>query len=257
MPGLDGVDICRRERQLARERYTYLLLLTSKTTKTDIIEGLQAGADDYVCKPVDLSELKLRLRAGCRIVNLQEKLFDACRALKQQATHDQLTDLWNRRAVNEFLVQELSRAGRDGTFVGIVLADVDHFKLINDTYGHSAGDGVLRQVARRLKSELRDYDRIGRYGGEEFLVVLPGCTTDAAVKQAERLRSAVEESPFVVSGHRLAVTISAGVAVDEGAKHGDVNSLLQSGDLALYRAKHSGRNRVELFTPESFLSSIG
>src|SRR5262245_23596783 len=112
MPGMDGLEICRRERQLSRERYTYILMLTSRTAKTDIVTGLRSGADDYLCKPVDHAELEFRLRAGCRIVKLQENLFDACRALKQQATHDQLTDLWNRRAIHEFLMQEASRANR-------------------------------------------------------------------------------------------------------------------------------------------------
>jgi diguanylate cyclase (GGDEF)-like protein len=252
MPGLDGLEICRRERQLSRDRYTYILLLTSKTAKTDIIAGLKSGADDYLCKPVDHSELEFRLRAGCRIVNLQESLFDACRALNLQATHDQLTELWNRRAINEFLIQELSRSSREPTPIGVVLADIDHFKLINDTYGHFVGDDVLRQVAARLKSELRDYDRVGRYGGEEFLIVLPGCSTEDAMRQAERLRSAIQKSPFLIGDAKLTVTISAGVAVHEGGRSADVSSVLQCSDLALYRAKHRGRNRVELFTPDLF-----
>jgi two-component system cell cycle response regulator len=252
MPGMDGVDICRRERQLSRERYTYILLLTSRTSKADIVTGLQSGADDYLCKPVDHAELEFRLRAGCRIVNLQENLFDANRALKQQATHDQLTDLWNRRAIHEFLLHETSRANRENTPIGIVLADIDHFKLINDTYGHFVGDSVLRQVAERLKAELRDYDRIGRYGGEEFLIALPGCSAEAAVKQAERLRASIQQAPFAVAGAKLTVTISAGVAVDEAGMAADVNSLLQRSDLALYRAKHSGRNRIEFFTVETY-----
>jgi diguanylate cyclase (GGDEF)-like protein len=250
MPGIDGVEICRRERQLARERYTYILLLTAKSSKADIIEGLKSGADDYLCKPVDPSELEFRLRAGGRIVELQESLFNACRALKQQATHDQLTDLWNRRAIHEFLTQELSRSVRESAPLGIVLADIDHFKMINDTYGHFVGDGVLSEIAARLKRELRDYDRIGRYGGEEFLIVLPGCSTEDAVRQAERLRAAVQQTPFLVSNSTLPVTLSAGVAVNEGSRQFDVDSLLQRSDLALYRAKHSGRNRVALFTSE-------
>jgi diguanylate cyclase (GGDEF)-like protein len=250
MPGLDGVEICRLERQLSRERYTYILLLTSKSSKADFIEGLKSGADDYLCKPVDQSELELRLRAGSRIVDLQESLFNACRALKQQATHDQLTELWNRRAIHEFLTQELSRATRENAPLSIVLADIDHFKSINDTYGHFVGDGVLSEIAARLKAELRDYDRIGRYGGEEFLIVLPGCATEDAVRQAERLRAAVQQAPFLVSNSTLSVTLSAGVAVDEGSRRFDVDSLLQRSDLALYRAKHSGRNRVALFTSE-------
>jgi diguanylate cyclase (GGDEF)-like protein len=252
MPGMDGLEIVRRERQLQRERYTYILLLTARTAKADIVTGLKSGADDYLCKPVDQAELEFRLRAGCRVVNLQESLFDACRALKQQATHDQLTDLWNRRAIHDFLMHEASRAGREQAPIGVVLADIDHFKLINDTYGHFVGDVVLRQVADRLRSELRDYDRIGRYGGEEFLIVLPGCGADDAVRQAERLRRAVQHSPFATSGAKLTVTISAGVAVEQAGLMADVSTLLQRSDMALYRAKHSGRNRVELFTAEGF-----
>jgi diguanylate cyclase (GGDEF)-like protein len=185
-------------------------------------------------------------------VNLQESLFDANRALNLQATHDQLTELWNRRAIHEFLIQELSRSSRESAPIGVVLADIDHFKLINDTYGHFVGDDVLRQVAGRLKSELRDYDRVGRYGGEEFLLVLPGCSTEDAMRQAERLRGAIQKSPFLVADAKLTVTISAGVAVHGGGRLADVTSLLQCSDLALYRAKHCGRNRVELFTPDLF-----
>ncbi|MEX0702986.1 MAG: diguanylate cyclase [Planctomycetales bacterium] len=251
MPGMDGVEICRRVRQRsAGDRrdgeYTYLLLLTSRNASGDVVEGLRAGADDYLCKPVAKAELKCRLRTGRRILHLQAKLLKACSELRRQATHDPLTGLLNRRAVSEFLGEELDRVDRMESSVGVALIDIDHFKSVNDSFGHAAGDAVLQQVARRLKSQLRPYDRLGRYGGEEFLVVLPGGTQRTTVAHAERLRAAVCRTPIPIPGEELNVTICAGVAVYERGDGAHCDSLLLAADEALYRAKDLGRNRVEL-----------
>ena len=173
MPSLDGVDVCRTVRRSGREPYLYIILLTAKGQQTEIIEGLEAGADDYITKPYDLQELKARLRAGKRILELQEQLVGAREQLRVQATHDSLTGLFNRPAILEHLEREIVRSNREKKPMAVIMADLDHFKEINDTYGHQAGDCVLQETTRRMASSCRAYDFVGRYGGEEFLVVVP------------------------------------------------------------------------------------
>ncbi|MEX0717463.1 MAG: diguanylate cyclase [Planctomycetaceae bacterium] len=247
MPGLDGTDVCRRVRAAEKGgAYTYLVLLTARTAPEDVVEGLRAGADEYLCKPILPMELKFRLRSGRRIVRMQRKLLKTCTELRRQATHDSLTRLWNRAAIREFLAQELIRALRQQTSFGVALVDIDRFKLVNDTYGHMTGDRILRQTAERLHAELRPYDRLGRHGGEEFLVVLPGITLGSAATHAERLRSAVDHSPIAFEEGEVPITVSVGIAVHEPGDLGDEESLLQAADAALYLAKHNGRNRVEV-----------
>ena len=168
MPGHTGPELCRLVRQRAAEPYTYILLLTSRNEKDDVVEGMDSGADDYITKPFDKHELKVRLRAGTRIVDLQEQLVAAREALRQQATRDYLTQLWNRSSILEFLNRELSRSERDRTPIGVVVADLDRFKAINDTHGHFAGDVALQESARRMQGSVRAYDAIGRYGGKSF-----------------------------------------------------------------------------------------
>src|SRR5579862_1794375 len=192
MPGMTGPEVCRKVREHAKdskeqECYTYILLLTSKSLKEDLIEGMESGADDYVTKPFDQHELKVRLRAGTRIIDLEHQLVAAREELREQATKDFLTRIWNRSSILDIFQRELTRGAREQRPVGVVLADLDHFKTINDTYGHFAGDAVLREFTRRILSSMRPYDAIGRYGGEEFLMVLPGCDEDAAMAQAERM----------------------------------------------------------------------
>jgi two-component system, cell cycle response regulator len=191
MPGMDGPQVCREVRGLQDRPYVYLILLTAKDRKEDIIAGLEAGADDYLTKPFDAHELKARLNAGRRILNLQDQLITAREALRVQATHDSLTGLLNRGAILEVLGRELARSDRLGTSLGVIMADLDHFKHINDTHGHLAGDAVLREAARRMRLCLRSYDVIGRYGGEEFLIVLPDCDALSTLSLAERLRECI------------------------------------------------------------------
>jgi two-component system, cell cycle response regulator len=245
MPEMDGVEVCRAVRKLGREPYIYIILLTAKEQQKEIVEGLEAGADDYITKPFDLHELKARLRAGKRILELQEQLVTARDELRVRATHDSLTGLWNRGAILETLRSEVVRSIREGTHLSVILADLDYFKRVNDVHGHPAGDIVLREVGRRMQGSVRVYDSVGRYGGEEFLIVSPGCKLSNAVEQAERLRRSVAaEEISVPSGPHLAATMSLGVATRtaEIAQEGD---LLRAADEALYAAKKNGRNRVE------------
>ena len=185
MPHLTGPEVCKKVRETRREPYTYILLLTSKNSKDETVEGLEAGADDYIVKPFDQQELSVRLRAGKRIIDLQLSLMEAREELREKANKDLLTKLHNRAAIMATLHTEIARSHRDQRSVGLALLDIDHFKKVNDTYGHFAGDAVLRETAARLKSSMRAYDQVGRYGGEEFLVVLPNCDMEQAVQQAD------------------------------------------------------------------------
>lgn len=245
MPGMDGVEICRRIRSANREPYVYILLLTARTESQDLIEGMDAGADDYLTKPFNAHELRVRIRAGRRILDLQEELLQAREALREQATHDGLTGLLNRTSILEKLDDELSRAARDGSSVSVLMVDLDRFKSVNDTHGHLAGDAVLREASSRLRSASRRYDSVGRYGGEEFLVVLPGCETAAAAVQAERLREAIAGIPFRADSRPLPMTCSIGLAC---SSHCAPEVLIREADDALYQAKANGRNRVVVHT---------
>jgi diguanylate cyclase (GGDEF)-like protein len=253
MPGMDGVEVCRRIRAAGREPYIYILLLTARTDSQDLVEGMDAGSDDYLTKPFNAHELRVRLRAGRRILDLQEELLQAREALREQATHDSLTSLLNRASILETLHNELSRSRRESQPVALLMVDLDRFKLINDTYGHLAGDAVLREAARRMKSAVRSYDAIGRYGGEEFLIVLPGCEGEAARVQAERVREAVAASTFDAGPQSVAVTCSIGVSCRARPSPGHTDFLVREADLALYRAKDHGRNCVEIARIQSDL----
>ena len=248
MPGLTGLDICRLVRKQNREPYTYILLLTSKSLKEDVVEGLEAGADDYVTKPFDQNELNVRLRAGRRIVDLQAELLKAREELREQATHDSLTLIWNRPAILDILQREVGRASREGVPLSVVMVDLDHFKVINDTHGHVAGDAVLREAVRRMHASMRGYDAVGRYGGEEFLIVLPRCDRDSSCKQAERLRAAIAHAPMTLGDCSISVAASFGVTTAPDASRTTPELLIQAADTALFQAKREGRNRV-VFLP--------
>ncbi len=246
MPGKDGMQLCREIRQKNSEPYIYIILLTGKSAPDEIIGGLEAGADDYLTKPFDSAELKVRLHAGERIVQLQEELIRSREVLREQATRDHLTKLLNRASILNVLDGELSRAKREHKSLGIAIADIDHFKLINDTYGHPTGDRVLRGIASALLETTRDYDSVGRYGGEEFLVVMPGCNLSESLQCAERLRDGVArlivESPLST----IRTTLSIGVAEVRAENYIDAPELISLADAALYQAKGNGRNRVEV-----------
>jgi two-component system cell cycle response regulator len=236
MPGMEGPQICRQLRKCADRPYIYTVLLTAKNEKRDVIAALQAGADDYLAKPFDAQELRARLETGMRILRLQEQLLFA-------SEHDPLTGLLNHGAVVDTLKRELDRAQREAGSIGVILADLDHFKTINDTFGHLEGDSVLRAAARKISSSIRGYDSAGRYGGEEFLIILPGCDLQMAYGRAEQIRLLVSAEFSGKGQHAMPVTVSMGVTADKG--QGNVHSVLQAADEALYRAKRNGRNRVE------------
>lgn len=256
MPDMDGIEVCREVRKREAEPYVYILLLTAKDQKQDVVEGIEAGADDYLTKPFDAGELRARLRAGRRILALQGALISARDALRFQATHDPLTGLWNRLAAAEALHRELARSKREKSSVAVIMADLDHFKALNDTYGHLAGDAALREVAARLLKSVRVYDTVGRYGGEEFLLVLPGSDGEGARRQGERIRTLFQQEPLDLPEAQLTLTLSAGVAALESNLSADAEALIRAADRALYRAKSQGRNRVEMATDTELLESL-
>jgi two-component system cell cycle response regulator len=249
MPVLDGIEVCRRIRGQATP-YRYVLLLTARDSKEDLIVGFEAGADDYLTKPFHAEELRARIRVGQRILDLQDALLDAQQALRFEARHDRLTNICNRGAIIDCLIAELQRRRRSKEPLGVIMADIDHFKVVNDTHGHLVGDKVLSEVARRLSLVVRSYDRAGRYGGEEFLIVVPGCDASGLARLAERLRLAVSRKPIETNAGAFPVTISLGLAFvplgDESVTN--CEDLLRRADDALYAAKRNGRNRVETST---------
>jgi len=246
MPGLDGPELCRRLRQSSQIDYHYLILLTSRDSKKDLVEGMNAGADDYITKPYSAQELEVRLRVGKRIVSLQKSLQEALEIQRFQAQHDPLTGLLNHGEILRILDQELQRADRQELNLAIMMGDLDHFKKVNDTYGHVAGDAVLVEVSERMKKNLRLYDSIGRYGGEEFLLVLPGCSRDEAEIIANRIMNSVRENPVLFHDQQIPVTISLGIAFNNAGVPEKIVDIIQAADTAMYQAKQNGRNRFEL-----------
>ncbi|MGA3165036.1 MAG: diguanylate cyclase [Terriglobia bacterium] len=256
MPGKDGIELCRGVRQRKGRAYTYILLLTARGHKADIVEGLEAGADDYVTKPFDPYELRARLRAGRRIIELQEQLLSAREALRDQASRDPLTDLWNHKAILGILRKEVARASRTQSPLAVAMIDLDRFKAINDTYGHLAGDAVLRETARRLRGAMRTYDSLGRYGGDEFLAVLPGCDPAGAARFAESFRARIDRKAIDTPDGLIPVALTLGVAAVEDLLNARPEALVRAADAALYRAKIEGRNRVALATPEDIAEEV-
>jgi len=246
MPGLSGPDVCRRLRAVPREHYQYILLLTAKHTTADIVEGLEAGADDYLTKPFNVHEFFARVHVGERMIKLHDSLLAAQEALRFQATHDPLTGIWNRGALFELLRAEAERVQRKGTSLSLFLLDLDHFKRINDDFGHLAGDTILHEVAARLSAAVRLYDIVGRYGGEEFIVAAAELKEERPHQFAERLRLAVSASPIRSNNVSVPVTVSIGVANNDSCVECSIEKLIQTADAALYEAKHNGRNRVEM-----------
>jgi len=242
MPGMNGLEVCRNIRDNNPPSPPYLIILTSRNEKADIVAGLDAGANDYISKPYDNSELQARINVGRRMVDLQTELLDAKNALAYEAMHDPLTGALNRRAILESLSKELKRATRRQSALSIGLCDIDHFKQVNDTYGHQAGDVVLCGVVEAIQKRLRGYDLVGRYGGEEFLVVAPDSTGLKQEGVYERLRYQIDQLKVATRFGDVNVTVSIGVAgTDDGQT---VDHLLAAADAALYRAKKAGRNRV-------------
>jgi two-component system cell cycle response regulator len=246
MPGLEGPQVLQRVREHPERPYVYVILLTARSQKGDMLEGLESGADDYLTKPFDAQELRARLRVGQRILDLQESLIVAREELRFRATHDALTGISNRATALDAVTREHSRQLREGGTFGVILADIDHFKRINDTHGHLAGDAVLKETSRRMVACVRPYDTVGRYGGEEFLIVAPASDGPGTLGLAERIRQAIGAGAFITDSGEVRVTGSFGVAVSSTAKPLESQALLRLADEALYRAKDRGRNRSEL-----------
>jgi two-component system cell cycle response regulator len=252
MPELDGPAVCRAVRchqDQHEQAYVYMVLLTSKESKEDIVTGLESGADDYLTKPFHVDELKARLRTGERILHLEGRLVEAREMMRFKATHDALTSIWNRGVIMDLLGRELARSQRETGCTIVLLADVDHFKSINDTHGHPIGDEVLMEIGRRLLLSIRSYDFVGRYGGEEFLIVLNNCDPNSAGARAEAIRKAVNGRPFQTAGGALNVTMSFGLLLSKDWGPRSVEELLFEVDAALYAAKAAGRDCVRLAAP--------
>ena len=254
MPGMEGVQICQRIRERKDRPYVYVLLLSARSEKRDLLRGLELGADDYLTKPFDSEELRARLLVGERILNLQDDLIAAREELRFRATHDLLTGISNRGTVMDALRNELSRQLREQKSFGVILVDIDHFKNVNDTYGHLCGDEVLQAVARRMRECMRPYDTVGRYGGEEFLIIASAADARGTLALAERIRHVLESKPVVTQAGEVRITASLGAAMSTDARGADPQTLLRLADKALYRAKDQGRNRAELAGAEESTS---
>lgn len=248
MPRMDGLEVCRRIRSVSTPSPPYIILLTARESRKDIVTGLDAGANDYVGKPFDHDELRARVDVGRKFIELNQRLLETQRILELQARTDPLTGSMNRRAVLERLDEEMARAQRQGTSVGVGMMDIDFFKRINDTYGHGAGDEVLCEVVRRTALAMRPYDGLGRFGGEEFLMIIPGAGHSEVFSVFERIRAAVGGSPVEAGGTKIDVSVSIGAATSAGES---IDAVVRAADDALYRAKDQGRNRV-VVAEESF-----
>lgn len=246
MPYINGIDLCKKIRTTPldkKDSYLYIILLTGRDNQDDIIQGLSAGADDYITKPYNFLELKVRLNNGERIIQLENNRI-------QIADTDDLTQICNRDRIREILTEETERCLRENTPIGVIWADIDNFKQVNDNFGHITGDLVLIEVAKRLKKSLRKYDKIGRYGGDEFLAVIPTCGYDHIAHIAERFRRVINAKKIAIESDQLEVTISVGATSSEYSPNSSPDILIKTSDKALYEAKNKGRNRSVIKAPE-------
>ena len=264
MPHIDGMEVARRVKSNTSLPFIPIIMQTALDTTEDKVEGLEAGADDYITKPIEFPELKARLRSMLRIKRLQEELeererqlLEANERLRYMSQTDGLTGLDNRRHLEQQLDAMFAHAKRLSEPLSCVMCDLDRFKAVNDTYGHQAGDAVLKQFARILKNEAREkVDRVGRYGGEEFMLLLPGTVLDAAVTFAERVRKEVESRTFTFDGGTIKRSASFGVAGWPHPRIASCDALVRAADDALYVAKETGRNRVTRFDSDAFNAHI-
>ena len=245
MPKMNGIELCnkiRTDHQQEKSKYIYVILLTARDLQEDIITGLSAGADDYMTKPCSYLELKVRIQNGERIISLEDNRLE-------MANTDGLTQIWNHSKIVDLLEEELERNHRDGKSLAVIMIDIDHFKKVNDNYGHVMGDKVLVELAAHLRKSLRLYDKVGRYGGDEFMIILPGCDEKNAAKIGDRIRKSVNELSFEGDLSSPTISISIGIAVsDEGCREA-AEDLMKRSDKALYLTKKRGRNRTTVLGP--------
>jgi two-component system chemotaxis response regulator CheY len=251
MPQMHGPELIRKIRDANFPYYTYIILLTARTGHQDVVDGLRSGADDYLIKPFDQEEMRARLQIAERIINLETRQRETLEQMRELALRDSLTGILNRRAIFERAEDELERAHREKTNLSMLMADLDHFKTINDRFGHAAGDVALKLAVDTIVRMLRPYDHVGRWGGEEFLIVLPNTDPDEAYQVAERLRLSIANAEMELGGgESIELRISLGVTTTTPQNNLNVDGLVKQADVALYQAKNSGRNQVKIFHPD-------
>jgi len=246
MPDVTGVEVCRQIRLGAQDSYTYIIIVTSVSEKENVVESLDAGADDYLTKPFHPKELLARVGVGRRLVDLHQQIDSQNRLLKELALTDALTGLPNRRAVEDWAKGQLSAAVRHGYSFWVVIADLDNFKAVNDTYGHDAGDTVLKEFAAILKKRVRTSDICGRTGGEEFIMIFTHAEECNVGIIVARILRQLREHEFSFGSKPVQVTASFGIAGFQGKGTPDFSKLMNQADEALYAAKRGGRNRIEV-----------
>ncbi len=242
MPEMDGIDVVKNLKQMDKEIYPYVIMLTAKTEKEEVITGLEAGADDYVRKPFDMEELQARIKVGIRTINLQKKLIETQKVLEHEALHDPLTGVLNRRGVLERLNEEIERGYRKGTYTCVAMFDIDHFKKVNDAYGHQIGDEVLKGFTKIISEKTRAYDSLGRLGGEEFLLIIPETSENDSISTLERLLNEIRNAPIQTSAGDLKITTSIGGIIIYGKP--TIDKVIKLVDDALYKAKERGRDQL-------------
>lgn len=246
LPEMDGLQVCRRIRELAGRAYIYIILLTEASTKDEMLKGLEAGADEYIIKPVDVNELRMRIRAGSRIVGLQETFTAVLRYSEQQAAHDPLTGLWNRAAMIDILRRELERATRENSAVGLVIGGLDQLARINQGFGSLTSDAVLREIVLRIRSCVRSYDHVGRSEDDDFIIVVPGCDLESTRVLAERLRASVSKYRLSIGEGVMPLTMSFGILVVGEGEKTDADAIMGRVEDAMRRARDRGGDRIEI-----------
>jgi diguanylate cyclase (GGDEF)-like protein len=248
MPEMDGLELCRLIRSMKIDRYIYIIVLTGRNTRTNLVQGLEAGADDYIVKPFHQSELRVRLKGACRILDLESSLKKSMDEIHEISVRDRLTGIFNRVYMDHHLSQEIIRSSRYHHPLSVLMCDLDHFKIINDTYGHLAGDEVLKSCVKLISSSVRlEIDWLARYGGEEFVIVLPETDQAGALLVAERMREQIAATPVNFLGCEIDITASFGTVtliptINDTVRY--MEQVLNVADTCLYQAKNSGRNRI-------------
>lgn len=240
IPEIDGFSVCQLLKEDPETRDIPIIMVTARTDREDLKRAFELGAFDYIKKPIDKIEVLARLSSALSYSEQQKRL-------KMMAMKDGLTGLYTHTLLLELLKKECSKAQRHKNSIAFLMIDIDYFKKVNDTYGHIVGDKILRLTADTLKINSRESDIIGRYGGEEYGVILQDITLDNALYVCERIRSSVEEIEYKIDDQRIKITISIGMAYKEPAANADYQKMIIEADKALYRAKKKGRNRIETF----------